>query len=278
MKVGILGTGMSGFVAAHAVRQHDHTAQIVMYGADRRPIASGARWYERMIPGLDVTNRMCSVQSAGDADDYSTKVGGPISLYFKARPEFLAFNYWEGYEKLYDAYNSNIIQLEPDHKLIQSSSWDDFDYVINTSPRPNFYSKEEHGMFAATRHWRVDEHFEGKMPYVLPGKADKQLMIFDATEDSSYFRISQLFGLMSVEWGFHKKPPIAGSYIEILPLQVAPEVGLRDTIAGWRGTKAMAHVGAVARWEPSTDVGEVFRDVTKVLEGDYGDDDSGGHI
>lgn len=281
MKTAVLGTGMAGMVAAHAVRNFDPSAEIVIYGVNREPTPTGARWYERAIPDVNVMSRMVTTESAGDPQNYGVKLGGPVSEYFRARPDFLAFNYWDANYKLWDQYQDNIIQLDPDFEMIQKSSWDDCDFVINTAPRPNFYDRSEHGMFAATRHWRIDEGRnanEATNPYrnVLPGNQDKHLMIFDGTEDSSWFRITQVFGLMSVEWGFHQKPPIAGAYVEILPLQTPTEMGLHDVIPRWKGTTALAHVGAVAKWKPSTDVGEVFGDVTKVLEGDFGDDDSRG--
>ena len=281
MKVAILGTGMAGLVAAHAVYTKDQSATIVLYGVNREPLPSGARWYEREIPGVNVMKRMVKTESAGDPKNYGVKLGGPVSEYFRARPDFLAFDYWDANMELWKGYGDNIIQLDPDFEMISESLWDDCDFVINTTPRPNFYETSEHGMFAATRHWRIDESGntdEPTNPYrnILPGNQDKNLMIFDGTEDSSWFRITQVFGLMSVEWGFHQKPPIAGSYVEILPLTVPKEMDLKDTVPGWKGTKALAHVGAVARWKPSTDVGEVFGDVTRVLEGDFGDDDSRG--
>lgn len=267
MKVGILGTGIAGFVAAHAVAQFDPDATIVMYGPNRAPIQTGARFFEREIPGLDTVNRMCRVESIGDFDDYKTKIGNPISKYFKPRPDFLAFNYWEAYQELWKIYNSTVIQLEPDYELIHGNTWDDFDYLFNTAARPNFYPKEDHQMFAATRHWRIDDSDDGpRNPYVVGyAKHGLNKMIFDGSPSSSWFRITQLFGLMSVEWPFNKKPPITGTYLEILPLGVPKELGLRHVTPNWRGTKALAHVGAVAQWLPSTDVGEVYGQVQQVL-------------
>lgn len=282
MKVAILGTTLAGYVAAHAVTNHFSNSselEIVMYGANQRPQEAGARFYEREIPGVPAQTAMVTTESAGRAEDYASKLNSPMSKYFRARKDFLAFSYWEAYKYLHTMYNHHVIQLEPSYDLVHDSSWTDCNYVINTAPRPLFYPVEDAGMFAATRHWRIDEAPDSDPnPYTagLKQNQEKNLMIFDGTNDSSWFRISQLFGLMSVEWGFHKKPPIAGAYVEILPLGVASGSGLTNITPGWRGTTALAHVGAVARWEPSTDVGEVYEQTIKVLKGDFSDDDSGG--
>ena len=282
MKIAILGTGMQGLIAAHAVSEFSKVNwedghDIVMYGPNRTPIVAGARFYEREIPGLEipVRSRMVTTESSGKADDYVTKVGHPITKYFKARPSFLAFDYHHTHRILHDMYSDEIIQLSIDKELFETSLWDDCDYVINTMPRAMFYGKEDHPLFAATRHWRIDEEGD-KMPYSIPdGNVDKQLMIFDGTEDTSWFRITQLFGLISVEWGFHKKPPIAGTYMEVLPLAVPEEMGLANVVPGWKGTRALAHVGAFARWEPSTDVAEVFSQTQSILKGEWSDADEG---
>lgn len=274
INVAIIGTGMDGLVAAEAVRNFYHgEANLVLFGPNRKPSAAGARWYERQIPGLDVINRIVKTQSVGDVNNYISKVGGPVSNYFRVRNDFLAFNYNDTHEYLWEKFQGNIIESDPNYEFVSGIgqhhvAWSGFDFVFNTMPRPIFYPKEDHSMFAATRHWRLDEMNDGTInPYTLPGNQDKNLMIFDGTDNASYFRVSQLFGLMSVEWGFHNRPPLEGVYLEILPLGVPVEVGLRTIIPGWRDTQALAHVGALATWRPSTDVGEVYADVSDVLGG-----------
>lgn len=283
MKIAILGTGFPAMIVAHAVEDHfkneDH--EIVMYGPNLRPVSAGARFYERQIPGVEARQAMCETQSAGDADDYAEKVGGPITEYNRPRPDFLAFSSNDASKQLWERYNHHIIQLPLDKDLIRSSTWDDCDYVLSTIPRPMWYSRQESHLFAATRHWRLDECHEGPeaigSPYSLGKPYDRNLMIFDSTEDSSFFKITQLFGLMTVEWGFHKKPPISDAYLEILPLATPPGMGLRDVVPNWQGTMALAHLGPVARWRASSDLGAVYFDTKKVLEGDYGDNSSGRH-
>ena len=282
MKVAILGTSMPALIAAKAVTDFDPNAELVLYGIKQKPHAVGARWYETPIPGLqDVESSLMNVESAGDPDTYIEKVGGPVSDYLRARASFTAFNYHGTNSRLWEEFERNIIQLEPDQDLINDSSWSDCNYVFNTVPRPIFFPRSEHHMFGATRHWRLDEELNGES-FPMRGAAraeNRNLMVFDGTKDSSWFRITQAFDLISVEWGFHKKPPIAGAYVEILPLGVPKEAELPKIERAWRGTTALAHLGAVAQWRPSTDVAEVYSQAKHVLEGvwetkkDSSDDD-----
>lgn len=281
-KVAIIGTGMASFVAAQAVHNfYQGDAHLMLFGPNREPVAAGARWYEREIPGIDVLNRIVKTESVGSADDYVSKVGGPVTKYFAARNNFLGFNYNDAHQMLWQKFAPNIVEAEPNYEFVTAPSthlWSQFDYVLNTMPRPMFYPREEQGMFAATRHWRLDEMNDGTTnPYTLPGNQDKNLMIFDGTDIASYFRVTQLFGLMSVEWGFHKRPPLEGVYLEILPLGVPSEVGLRTIIPGWRDAGVLAHIGALAKWEPSTDAGEVYAEVIDVLEGNWNGETADDH-
>lgn len=257
---------MASFVAAQAASHAHRSAEAILFGPNRRPSAAGARWYEREIPGVDVLSRTVKTQSDGDPGEYIKKVGGPVSAYFRVRNNFLAFNYNDAHEFLWEKFQGRILETDVDYHMVSTAHWGDYDFVINTMPRPTFYPREDHAMFAATRHWRSDELNDGTTnPFTLPGNQDKNLMIFDGLKESSWFRISQMFGLMSVEWGFHKRPPIENVFLEILPLGVPAEVGLNTIIPEWRGTTALAHVGALAQWEPSTDVGEVYQQTLDIL-------------
>lgn len=280
MKIAIIGTNLAGYIAAHAITRNfanSKDLELVIYGVDKRPDEIGARFFEREIPGVPAQSAMCNTESSGRPEDYASKLNSPMSKYFRARPNFVAHNYWEAYKFLHTLYRHHIIQMPIDYQMIQDSSWADCDYVFNAGPRPSFYPIEDMAMFAATRHWRLDEQKGEDSPYsALKQNQEKNLMIFDGSEESSWFRISQLFGLMTVEWGFHKKPPIAGAYVEILPLGLSSAVALPPITPGWRGTTALAHVGAMGRWEPSTDVGEVYDQVIRVLKGDFSDNDGGG--
>lgn len=281
MKVAILGTGMPALVAAHAAFKITDCDELVLYGPNEKQKPYGARFYEREIPGLTGPDSlMCHVQANGEAEAYTKKLGAPMTRYTRPRPDFLAFDYHDAYEILWDAWSECIIPMRTDKAMINESYWDDCDYVISTLPRPEWYEPQDYSHFAATRHWRLDEcHEEVRSPYVLPEKnIHKQIMVFDGGEDSSWFRITQLFGLMSVEWPFHKKPPISGVFLEILPIGVSKEFGLKQVIPAWRGTRALIHAGPLARWAPSTDIADVFWHVSDGLSGkEIGNDlDRGG--
>lgn len=282
IKVGIIGTGMTALVAAQAVTNFDPMSQVTIYGPNEKPVAAGARWYERNIPGVEVMSRMCKTMSIGDPEHYADKLGNPVSLYFRARNNFLAYNFHDAHEFLWEKFRHNTLEISPEYDLINDSDWSSFDYVINTSPRPNFFEKSGHHLFAATRHWRIDENSGTTNPYATPGNHDKNLMIFDSSKDSSWFRMTQLFGLISVEFPYAKRPPIDGLSLEILPLGMAGKIALDQIESGWRGAKALLHVGASARWEPSTDVGEVYAQVTEFFdpeeEDEWDDADSRGYL
>lgn len=265
--VAILGTGMTAFVAAQAIEHYFHgDVEFVIYGPNMKPVQSGAKWYEREIPEVNVLSRMVSTESVGTAGEYIKKIGGPITRYTSARNNFLAFNYHDAHQLLWEKFNKDIVEIAPDLNLIENGEWGQYDFVFNTAPRINFFSPDQHHFFSATRHWRLDEVYGGHgLPYAASADRNKNIMIFDGTPDSSWFRITQTFGLVSIEWPFEKKPPIQDLFVEILPLAVPKELGLVHVESAWRDGTTLAHVGAVARWEPSTDVGEVYEQVLEVL-------------
>jgi hypothetical protein len=271
MKVAVLGTSMSGFMAAHAATEFCKTKgfdvpEVVLYGPSQKYRPAGARFYERKVPGIDVEAFMVKCEVAGSFDDYANKIEGPITIYNKPRPDFLAYDYHTAYSVLFDKFKDHIVPQLFNRESLETYPWFDFDFVINTMPRPTFYHPDEMGMFAASRQWRMDESIDDEtMSYRTHGGVSNNHMIFDGTKQSSFYRISQLFTLMTVEWAYTHKPPIAGAYLEILPLGIARDAALTNITEGWHGTRALVHAGPMARWEPDRDISNVFLQVEEFL-------------
>ena len=272
MKAAILGTGFPALIAAYAVEKYcdatDQPSEVVLYGQESTPERHGARWYEREIPGLKIKSAMVTVQAVGDVDDYIAKLNGPLTEYNRPRPDFLAFDYHEANLLLHNRFADRMSAMGINPKNLDEFSWDDCDFVFSTIPRPAFFGREESKMFAATRHWRLDEPSD-QQRFAQEGDISKNICIFDGSKNSGWYRVMQTFGLISVEWPFDKKPPLEDLYTEILPLSAAPDLKLRNVDPLWRAKTTFAHVGPLARWSPCTDLGEVYFDVMKVLRRDF---------
>lgn len=269
MKITVAGTGLPALIVAHAATKwsewNGNDLELTIYGEHEPYVPLGAKWFETAIPDILVPSAIVETQSVGDPEDYISKICSPISPYNQARADFYAYDYHSAHEQLSSKYHNKLFAMSIDRKTVQEyPEVVDVDYVFNTMPRPIFYPQAS-GSFSASRQWRLDEGRE-KGIYSIPGEnGDRNVMIYDGTLDTSWYRISQLFGLISVEWPFNKKPPISGVYLEILPLGAAPDLGLEDVRPGWRGTKAMAHFGPLAQWRPSTDIGSIFGEVLNIL-------------
>ncbi len=273
-QVAILGSGFPALIAAHAVHVFAKSTDIplpkvIIYGSADRPVKIGAKWYEReipMMPGDLIRQRMVDVSTSGEADDYNLKLKGPVTAYNRPRANFLAFDYHQTYQQLWAEYNSIICTLQIDRQTFDDLDWwRDFELIINTQPRPMFYAPDQMQLFGATRHWRLDEVEGETMQYASVMQASENFMIFDSTADVSWYRISRVFDLMSVEWPYDKKPPISGVNQEILPLGTPPELGLTDVEPDWRGGRSLAHIGPLARWRPCSDLGELYFDTMEIL-------------
>ena len=278
MQIEILGTGFPAMIVTHAItiycKSTDKPApKIVMYGSSNPPQKVGARFYEReipMMPGEKIKSRTVSTESKGEIEDYIEKLGGPLTAYNRPRPEFLAFDYHQTYAQLWEKYAGHISPLFMSVEDVNKSSWDGVDFVFNTLPRPAFFGRREAQLFAASRHWRLDES-EANADFAYSGvkSGDQNFIIFDGSTEASWYRITNIFGLMSIEWQHEKRPPIQDVLPEILPLGVPKEMGLLDTYPTWRENTVLTHVGPLARWRPCTDIAEVYFDTMKVLRGDY---------
>lgn len=289
MRIAIVGTGFEGFLAAHAVKlkfSEDtfpaELDELTIFGPNPYPMIPGARFYERAIP---VVNPLFTSNAFGKPETMEGISNGELSDYFKKvganwanpiitpkMPATAIYSINGLYAYLYDHYNVHMntgVNIHSgDFLTIQGNDapLHGYDKVISTIPLPMWFAPEQINLFAALKIWRLDESVNESIPYEAPIEGMRNITIYDGTENAAWFRITRAFGLTSVEFPHHKKPPIQGTYEEIIPNGLFQPI--KRAFFNWGGSKTdLFHVGRLGAWTPLYDPAEVFFETQDFLEG-----------
>lgn len=207
-KVGVLGCGPAGLMAAHAAAQLGCDVRI--FSKMRKSFMKGAQYLHAPIPGatkgepFDISYRL-----EGSAEIYREKVYGSESD-FLVSPQMLpeshkAWDIRETYDWLYDTYGAYIIEwdaTEPGDFLEFMIA--DADLIISSIPAPLLCrSPLDHGFISATI-WSTDRSF---------GTKADNTVVCDGTWDRGWYRSSKIAGYETTEWPGSVKPPVEEDHL-----------------------------------------------------------------
>lgn len=228
--VAVLGSGPAGLVAAHAAYLSGSFVTIFSRGV--KSDLHGAQYLHAEIPELGIGIRSCEIdyQLIGTVEQYREKVYGkdseqPVSVESLLGKHY-AWDIRQTYNRLWHLYMSiprgrcmNItVDIKPG-TLHKSVSLARFDHVISTIPAPILCFKSGSAFrhdFMSQRIWAIgdavsqDVEAHGYVEYRAPFRAAPDTVCCCGTDDYSWYRSSNIFGVASVEWPEFARPPIPG--------------------------------------------------------------------
>lgn len=259
MRIGVIGCGPAGLLAAHAATQNGHDVIIFSKRAEKSHLY-GSQYLHEAIPGIycGLVSKVKYTLHGGDLADYRRKVYGdrwdgdvsPGTL----DGEHKAWDIRLAYESLWAIYGRNIVTLPFDTRgqanlrlANQVGERTGIDKFISSIPRIAWDSNDSN--FQSSKVWAAgDAPDQGRWSPVRP-PADNEV-ICDASSDTGWYRLSCVFGHATVEWA--TKPPVAGASEVIKPLAHT------STAA-----EEMIHVGRYGEWRKGVLATDAYR---KALE------------
>ena len=261
MRIGIIGCGPAGLLAAHAATLNGHSVAIFSKSMEKSPLY-GSQYLHEEIPGIycgrphDVSYELVD----GTIEDYRLKVYGqhwdgdvsPGTL----DGEHKAWDIRLAYSSLWTLYSKYITTLNLDQRgqgnlrLINRVGENlELDKIISSIPRKAWDSDD--GNFRSSEVWAYGDAPELEQRCSIRPGGDFRV-ICDAGTERAWYRASEVFGHATVEWPEGRKPPIPGVARVLKPLD-------------HRSTAAydMIHVGRYGEWKKGVLSTDAFRKVLK---------------
>lgn len=261
MRIGIIGCGPAGLLAAHAASLNGHEPFIFSKRTEKSHLY-GSQYLHEAIPGIycGTPQKVTYALQGGDMAQYRTKVYGskwdgdvsPGTL----DSEHKAWNIRTAYDSLWTLYRNRISLLNLCARgagnlrlMNQVGERAELDAVISSIPRTAW--DENDSNFRSSSVWAVgDAPDRGQYCPVRPDGDNR--VVCDASEETGWYRLSQVFGHVTCEWPDSRKPPIPGAAKVIKPLDH------KSTAAS-----EFHHVGRYGEWRKGVLSTDAFR---KALE------------
>lgn len=218
IKIGILGCGPAGLLAAHAAALAGFSPAVLSKKAPS--YIGGAQYMHGPIPFVTPTEAEgeVSFHMMGTEEGYAEKVYGQGAnlpgttsfTEFDDNPVRPAWDLRAMYRRLWSLYENRVIDvgaLTPSglNEIVDSG---DFDLVVSTIPLKALCwtgQPIEEPVF----HW-FHEQKVLVSPKPLHGEADN-VIVYDGTDERSWYRSSRVFGEGGTEWSTHvARPPLPG--------------------------------------------------------------------
>lgn len=261
----VLGCGPSGLIAALACAQRG--VPTVLISRKTKSVLGGAQYSHIKIPREfeswdDPPEAMLTYQVRGSGEGYQRKVYGDAAVPFvsidshKDGEQVPAWSLMKLYDGLWNDFESKITNIDLDpisvNKLLLG-----FDLVISSVPLPTIcWSSADPGI----NHWfkqqtiRIwNENIED-----IPDNT----ILYDGTDERSWYRTSKIFGVGSTEWSaFAAQPPLPGLRTVNKPL---------DTNCNCHEGPAFLKVGRFGIWQKGVLTYHAFNQVVEKLLLDWG--------
>jgi len=235
----ILGCGPAGLLAAHAAVTSGMFGEIDIYSRKIKSTLYGAQYMHEYIPLLDMGDSTEVDQKliVGSAHDYAKKVYAELynPLAVNSATAFdgvtLAWDIRYMYDELWRRYSDLIADLVVDGAamaaLIDKLRQGGNTHVFSTIPR-NATCIEPSHRFEFKYIWAAGETVQRKLDgFDIP---DNKILL-NAGEAPRWYRLSQVFGMKTVEWPDSKqKPPVEGVAHVSKPLSTTCDCWMRESV------------------------------------------------
>lgn len=211
-KAAVLGCGPAGLFAAHALVRKGY--DVTIYSKARKSHMYGAQYLHAPIDFLTPTDEepvKVRYLLEGTADGYREKVYG--SLPVKVSPEALQMTHlgWDiraAYDAAWSCYGSIIQDTLISPEWMWSGALDPYGLVVSSIPLPTICQSRDAHEFHAVRIWAIGD--APRRGQYAPFRPEPDTVMCDGTRDRGWYRASNLYGHVTVEWPANKKPPLPG--------------------------------------------------------------------
>lgn len=211
----ILGSGPAGLLAAHACVMAGEPFTILSRGEASK--LGGAQFLHHAIPALTRKRPEGEITYTlvGDGETYRRKVYGGDNRYVdfvsfdRVPPNQPAWSLKDNYARLWSAYSRYITDVNVTPELLRDVQGD-YKLVISGIPKPALC---EH--LVPSPHTNIVHNFVSQPiliwdQCIISGIKENEIL-YDGTEDRSWYRASSIFGVGSTEWStLGPRPPISG--------------------------------------------------------------------
>jgi hypothetical protein len=222
-RAAVLGCGPAGLFATHALVEKGW--QVTVYSKRRKSHMFGAQYLHRAIPGLTKSDPV-EVEYAllgGTPEEYREKIYGPNQVTTSVQilnNNHQAWDIREAYDEAWERYSHLVIEADVTSKWLGIHSWEEraepltpvglashqYDVVISSIPMDQLcYQQHE---FHSTSIWAIGDAPE-RGTYA-PYRAPENTIQCSASPDVGWYRASNVFSHVTVEWPGRTKPPLPG--------------------------------------------------------------------
>jgi hypothetical protein len=205
--VAILGCGPSALIAANHCDYQG--VPFVIFSRKQKSRLGGAQYsHVAILPFHDSEpEALLTYEVLGSEDGYRKKVYGDAPVPFVSvegrehGERVAAWSLRELYDKLWEKFESRIVDIDIDPRLAGSLQHSFLDLVVSSVPLPAICAQPE-------AHW-----FKSQTVLIFNEALDEGLpdntIRYDGTPEHSYYRMSRIFGVGSTEWsGLSATPPL----------------------------------------------------------------------
>lgn len=211
-KAAVLGCGPAGLFAVHGLR--DRGYDVTIYSKARKSDMYGAQYLHAPIDGLspiDEEPLKVRYSLVGTASGYRDKVYGSIPV--KVSPEALDMEHlsWDirsAYDYAWKLYGDDVVDTLISPEWMRSGELDRYGLVVSSVPLPTLCAAREDHLFHATSIWAMGD--APRRGQYAPFRPEPGTVICDGTRDRGWYRASNLYGHVTVEWPQSRKPPLPG--------------------------------------------------------------------
>lgn len=247
-RVGVLGAGPAGLLAALAAAQRGYRVQVYAQGAQPSRI-QGAQYLHQNIPGVTSTTpeMMLDFQKVGTREGYAEKVYGssdaPCSWDNFEEGKQPAWDIRSMYGKLWKLFESRVVDLTITPRVIPGLL-ETNDLLISSVPGKAICADGSHEFTHA------EVFITRVLPRHMQAALDENTIIYNGRHNDLWYRASNVGGFRSME--------MAGR----VPDSVAVQKPLSTTCTCWEGGR-LVKVGRYGTWTKGVLVHDAYN---KALE------------
>lgn len=247
MNVAILGCGPAGLLAAHAV--HEAGEKVSVFSIKQPSPIGGAQFLHREIPGLTSENPdgLVNILHIGSPAVYAAKVYGsedaPTSWDEYADGHHEIWNMPLSYQKLWLRYSHFITDVAVERLLLRTLV-DTYDVILSCIPAKSICVMQDEHEFVSQPVWITPTaSFENSV---------ENLIIYNGSENTSWYRSSRIFGHGGTEWPHH----VEGSVRIHKPLHTDCDC--------WPEVERLGRYGA---WQKGLLIHHAYEEAMAIMEG-----------
>jgi hypothetical protein len=193
---------------------------VTIFSKKRKSHMFGAQYLHAPIPGLTVSDpvEVAYRLTGGTADDYRAKVYGKQAVETSVESlgkTHMAWDIREAYDAAWDRYSHlvhdanitpqwmGIRDPEEGGVSLSSTHWD---IVVSSVPMPDLCYQEH--QFHATTVWAMGD--APSRGHYAPYRPPANTVECNASRDTGWYRASNVFAHVTVEWPANRHPPLPG--------------------------------------------------------------------